>query len=427
MELHGANIVTSGIYSFDHVTQIERDSIKGDEIWCISGDLEEDSKNSDLINIITDNLRKGVVYKYFVTPVGDTISNEASWGEKKLLEINKAYKKRLMFIKTNEELVAPDIDIIIYKANRINERIGFVCVEIGDVQNTYVYQKIDRITLQGTCDRLSAYTTAKKQFRFPSQIYVGIHKTLHFCVDHLSIAYFLISLFVLAFLNFSKIGSLTSAVSFLLPAIIEFLITVTLMMRITDSISTYKDALTISSRNEDTLAGFINSKEIKSATETLEKNTLDALMDQKGLGHTDKILYIDGNYTAMWLLSDLSHDIANQSFYDWLMRKLEVFRDFVCNILYTTGNASTGRIPRLNRLREKYPDQVRVFPLDNISTHYIWSKTHGIILIENTNMQHDVYISLGTGNNTFYKKVITTEEESSTLLGRLANISGIEL
>ena len=418
-ELHRGNIVSSGIYSFDYVTQIERKSVKGDEIWCISGDLEEDSKNFDLGNIITTNLKKGVVYKYFVTRVGKAFSNKASWGEEKLCETNKAYKKRLMFIKTNEELVAPDIDIIIYNANRINERIGFVCVEIGDDQNTYVYQKIDSITLQGICDKLSEYVTAKKQSKFFPMIYSGFHKIVHFCVEHLSIAYFLVSAVGLALLSFTKIVSLVSAVLFLFPAIIEFLITVTLMIRITNSISTYKDALTISLNNEDTLASFINGKEIKSATETLEKNTLDALMDQKGLGHTDKILQVNGNCSAIWLLSDLSHDIANQSFYDWLMKELEVYQGLACYILYTKGDATIGRIPKLNKLKKKYSDRVKVFPLDDISAHYIWSKTHGIILMENTNMQHDVYISLGTGNDTFYKKVITTEEESSTLLGRL--------
>lgn len=427
VELHRGNIVMSGIYGFDYVTQIESGSVKGDEIWCISGDIEEDSNNSKLRNIISNNLKKGVVYKYFVTRLGETISSKARLGEEKLRENNIAYKKRLIFIKTNEELVAPDIDIIIYKANQINERVGFVCVEIGDDQDTYVYQQIDSITLQGICDRLSAYATAKKQSKFLPRVYSGFQSFLHFCIKYLSIPYFVASTGGLALLSFSKIVSLTSAALFLFPAIIELWVTVALMMRITDSIATYKDVLTISLENEDTLASFIDGQEIKSATAILEKNTLDTLMNQKGLGHTDKILQIDGNCSAIWLLSDLSHDIANQSFYDWLMKELDTYQGLECNILYTKGVAAKGRIPRLNRLRDKYSDRVRLFPLDDISAHYIWSETHGIVLMENTNMQHDVYISLGTGDSTFYKKVITTEEESSTLLGRLANIAGIDL
>ena len=77
-------------------------------------------------------------------------------------------------------------------------------------------------------------------------------------------------------------------------------------------------------------------------------------------------------------------------------------------------------------MKSAYGDRVKIFPLDNISTHYIWSKSYGIIFLENIDKQPDVYISLGESDNTFYKKVIVNEEEASTLLGRLNNIAGIE-
>lgn len=70
IELNKGNIISSGIYNFDYVTKIERESIKNDEIWCITGDLEEDSQNAELGNVITNNLKRGVVYNYFITHVG---------------------------------------------------------------------------------------------------------------------------------------------------------------------------------------------------------------------------------------------------------------------------------------------------------------------------------------------------------------------
>lgn len=426
-ELHRGNIVSSKIYSFDHVAQIERESVKGDEIWCITGDLEEDSKNTDLGSIISNNLRNGVVYRYFITRVGDIISNKASWGEKTLREANLAYKNRLIFIKANEELIAPDIDIIIYKANHVNERIGFVCVEIGDDQNTYVYQKINKITLQGICDKLMAYDIVENRPNFFAKLFSKIHKAMHFFVEHLSIIYLVFSTGGLALLSFTKIVSLTTAIMFLLPAILESFITIALMIGITDFVSAYKKIVMETSKNEDILASIINSQEIKSVTEDLKKKTLDKLMHQKGLGHANKILQIDENCSTIWILSNLSHDIANQDFYNCLISNLELYPNLKCYVLYTNGTAALGRTSKLKNLKNKYQDRIKTYPIANISPHYIWSETYGIIFLENINKQHDVYVSLGRGNDAFYKNVITTEEEVATLLGRLTKIAGIEL
>lgn len=426
-ELHYGNIVSSGIYSFDYVTQIEKEAIKGDEIWCITGDLEEDSKNSDLGNIISNNLKKGVVYRYFITRVGETISNKASWGEQTLREANLSYKNRLMFVKVKEELIAPDIDIIIYKANRVNERIGFVCVEIGDDQNKYIYQQIDKITLQGICDKLTAYDITKKESNIFKKFYQCIHNIFNSFVENLSIPYFLVSAVVLAVLSFSKIVSLMSAVLFLVPAILEFLITLALLLGIMDSISKYKEMLVKTVKNEETLASIINSPEIISVAETLRTTLLDTLMHQKGLGSINEVFNIDENCSTIWILSDLSHDIANQNFYNWLNDKLNIYSTLECHILYPKGTAAVGRTNKLKRLRDIYDNRVKIYPIVDISAHYIWSQTHGIIFFENMNKQNEIYVSLGGGNDAFYKNVITTEEEASTLLGRLTNIAGIEI
>lgn len=425
-DLHQGNIVSSGIYSFDYVAKIEPESIKGDEIWCITGDLEEDAKNDDLQKIIHENLKKGVTYKYFVTRVGEAVSDKAKYGMQKLLQAHAKYKKRLMFIEVSEELVAPDIDIVIYKANSINDRIGFVCVEIGDDQNTYIYQQINQVTLQGICEKLVAYNNVKKRRNIFSMLFQLFHKFISFFVRHLSITYFLVSAGGLALLSFTKIVSLTSAMLFLFPTIMEFLITFALLVAIIESNSMYKEVINRSWENENILASIINSREMQSAAEELKKNKLNMLMSQKGLGHVKEILHIDDSCSAIWLLSDLSYDIANKDFYEWLMKCMDLYKNLVCFILYTRGTAAVGRTDKIKRLEVAYINRVKVFPLDNISAHYIWSKTHGIIFLENINNQPDVYISLGGSHNTFYKKVIATEEEASTLLGRLNNIAGID-
>lgn len=424
-ELKQGNIVPFGMYSFDYMAKIEPESTKGDEIWCITGDLEEDAKNEDLKRIIHENLKNGVVYRYFITRVGENISDKAKWGRQKLLQDHAKYKKRLKFIEVEEELIAPDIDIIIYKANSLSKRIGFVCVEIGDDQDTYIYQQLNQVTLQGICEKLVAYNSTEKRKGILSTLFQCIHEAISFFVKHLSVAYFLVSTGGLALLSFTKIVSVGSAMLFLIPAIIEFLITFALMTAINESDFAYKEALTNTLKNESVLASIINSFEIQSATEKLKESTLDKLMSQKGLGHAKESLCIDRDCSAIWLLSDLSYDIANPDFYDWLMECMNSYPNLVCNIIYTQGTATRGRLDKIKRLEQTYINRIKIFSINNISAHYIWSKTHGIIFLENIAKQHDVYISLCGSDNTFYKKVITTEEEASTLLGRLNNVAHV--
>ena len=424
-ELKQGNIVPLGMYSFDYMAKIEPESTKGDEIWCITGDLEEDAKNEDLKKIIHENLKNGVVYRYFITHVGENISDKAKWGRQKLLQDHAKYKKRLKFIEVKEELIAPDIDIIIYKANSLSKRIGFVCVEIGDDQDTYIYQQLNQVTLQGIYEKLVAYNSTEKRKGIFSTFFQGIHKAISLFVKYLSVAYFLVSTGGLALLSFTKIVSVSSAMLFLIPAIMEFLITFALMTAINEADFAYKEALTNTLKSESVLASIINSLEIQSATEKLKENTLDKLMSQKGLGLAKKSLCIDRDCSAIWLLSDLSYDIANHDFYDWLRACMNSYTNLICNIIYTQGTATHGRLDKIKRLEQTYINRINIFSIDDISAHYIWSKTHGIIFLENIAKQHDVYISLCGSDNTFYKKVITTEEEASTLLGRLKNVAHV--
>lgn len=425
--LKRGDITTSGIYSFNHVAQIERDSIEGDEIWCISGDIEEDSKNDELGNIISDNLKKGVVYKYFVTRVDSEISPKANLGEQTLREANLKYKNRLFFIKTQEEFIAPDIDIIIYKANQLEKRIGFVCVEIGEDRNTYVYQKIDPITLQGICDKLISYSTSRKKANVFKTVYNGLCLILRSFIKYLSVPYAILSAGVLTLLSFSKIVSWESAVLFLIPAAIEFLITIAFTTGLNDIVSDYKDIIAEESEVENTLADIINSPEVSPLISIMKKTALEKLMNQKDMGIASKILKVDSNCSTIWLLSNLSYDIANQDFYDWLQNELKAHPNTNCHILYIQNTAAEGRRRKLDQLVREHPQQIKVHGMQNISAHLIWSQTHGIILIENNNGQHGVYISLGSNNEAFFKKVITTESESATLLGLLSRIADIEI
>lgn len=359
--------------------------------------------------------------------MGEEISKKASLAMDTLKEENRAYEKRLKFFIIEEKLIAPDIDIIIYKANRFKERIGFVCVEIGNDQNTYVYQQIDQVTLQGICDKLKAYDVEKKQAGFFTKICKIPHKAVTGFINHISPYYLVLSMAEFIYSNVGEGGFLASGAWGVLSTIVEIVLTFALMARIMDSILPYKNAITAYSQNESVLAEFISSEEIQSAVKKLEEARIEAILYQKDLGRADKILQIDENCSTIWLLSDLSHDIANENFYSWLSRELKSYSDIMCRIIYTTGVATVGRLNRINQLKNMYSDRVKTHELTNIAAHYIWSETHGIVFIENTGKQHDIYISLGSSNGTFYKKVITEEEESATLLGVLTTIANIEL
>ena len=216
-ELDKGNIVSSKLYCYEYVTNIEKGLKKGDEIWCVSSDIEEDAKNEDLRRIIFNNLKKGVSYKYFISPEGKTISEKARWGKNVLMEYNAKYNKRLLFFDIKEELIVPDLDIIIYNASDINKRIGYVCIEIGDDQDKYVYQQISKTTLQGICDILQNYFKNKKKYHPIKKIVIIAKKALVYFIDHLSILYFILSTGGLALLSFTKIVSWKGALLFLSP------------------------------------------------------------------------------------------------------------------------------------------------------------------------------------------------------------------
>ena len=425
-ELERENILPLGMYSFDHMVEIEPESDKGDEIWCITGDLEEDAKNEELKEIIHENLKNGVVYRYFITRIGEgeSISEKAKWGKEKLLHDHAEYKKRLKFVEIREELIAPDIDIIIYKANSLVNRVGFVCVEIGDDQNTYIYQLLKQTTLQGIYEKLAAYNNTEKK-KLYLKLIQGIHKCISFFVKHLSRLYFSASVLAVILIGYFQIGFISSAALFLIPAIIEVLITFVLMTTINESDLAYNEALTKALNNESVLANIINSQAVQLMAEKAKEKALDELMHQKGLGHAKDSICIDEKCLAIWILSDLSYDIANSEFYEWLEECMNSYSELVCNIIYPQDNTTRGRLDRARRLERTYTSRVNLFSIEDISAHYIWSKTHGIIFIENKTGQHDVYISLYGSDNSFYKRVITNEEEASTLLGRLNNMADI--
>ena len=427
-EFHEGNILSSGIYNFNYVTKIEKDVIQGDELWCITGDLEEDSKNKKLIEVIKNNLKKGIYYRYFITKTGNEISAKARLGRQMLLEaIEPKYRKRLFFYEIDAELIAPDIDIMIYKANDINERIGFVCVEIGDEEDTYIYQKVDRVILQGICDKLNTYNFFKKHTKILSIVAHNLKKLLKLFVEHFSFLYLIASTGGLTLLSFSKIVSLTSAILFLFPAIIEFSVTIALVMSILNIISQYNESLADSVEGERILSEYVNIQEIQDITQKLKEKDWENLKEQKGLGYADQILEIDDACSSIWILSNLSHDIANKDFYNWLTKNLDLHSNTKCYILYTKDTAAVGRSKKITGLKNKYSNRINIYPVEDISAHYIWSETYGIVFFDNGDQKHVVYISLGNGNNAFYKKVDTTEMEDSSLLGRLADIAGVEL
>lgn len=143
--LKNSNIVDYKLYDFDFITKKEQSVKKGSEIWIITGDLEEDVNNQDLGEIINANLKKGVVYRYFISKVNNQVSGKARSGIESLKEsYDSFWDSRLFVTEINSQLIAPDIDIIIYNATDVaTKREGYTCVEIGNNSDTYVYQRLD--------------------------------------------------------------------------------------------------------------------------------------------------------------------------------------------------------------------------------------------------------------------------------------------
>ncbi len=423
-ELQNGNLIKEKIYGFHHVTELEQSISKGQEIWIISGDIEEDTQNQSLVDVIGNNLDRGVIYRFMVSKVNGEITDIANTGKQKLEQNYSDHLNKNLFITDIPcELVAPDVDIIIYDATapKADSRKGFVCIEIGQNNDSYSYQKLSTdqvIKLQKQIDGLHGKTISKKiESNTASNITNSSIK------DIVQVIYWFITACLYALFTIKKTFSLNITTSTVITAIVLWIITIVALEFVgflVEKVGKYMDTI---DNNGKIYTNIIKESEVSSVISKKMKEKETEIFGIMQLGNISDIVKIRDDCDCVWILSDLSHDIASKAFRNWIKEILSEHEKVKCRILYPNNTCSQGRISRVKGLISDYPDKIKCKKLSQSSidedSHYMWSQTYGVLFFSNSNSEHQLYISLGTAEDPLYKAVDISEAEGSAVNGTL--------
>lgn len=421
-ELQNGNLINEMVFNFSHVLEIEDNVPKGHEIWIISGDIEEDTQNPTLGDTIRKNLERGVIYRYFVSKTSGEISETARTSVQLL---NSSYSnfiksKHLIIQEIAYELVAPDIDIIIYNATatKADSREGFVCIEIGDDSSTYSYQKLTTNQVIGLQKQLGVIdsVTKKNEKEKGPEPKSGIKKLGRF-------VYWMITALVFAVLSINKKLSLLNIGSTIGMACIIWFVT-TLALEYIDTVVEHgKDCLKLLINNRRIYMRTLEDADVAQVLQNQINAKEQEIYSKMQLGSVDSIVRIEDDCDNIWIMSDLSHDIASDSFKNWLRDSLNKNQQIKCKILFPDSIRTRGRTEQINYLMRTYGERIeaRVLPdsSSNDTSHYIWSKTYGVLFLSHETSTSRLYVSLGTAEKPLYKAVETKEEELAAVMGTL--------
>ena len=125
--------VLDQVIDFYEITNYEYNTI-GEWVWIVTSDMEEDSTNADLMNIIEGNLSRGVEYGFFMT--GGQTQNRKNFE----LKFEKYLDKNLFIVDSQEfiKLLAPEIDLIVFSDDSLRNKC-YTCIEVGNNAFSYVY------------------------------------------------------------------------------------------------------------------------------------------------------------------------------------------------------------------------------------------------------------------------------------------------
>ncbi len=405
-ELQKGNLINQNIYSIDYIKKKEKNCSKNAEIWIVTGDLEEDVNNNEIFSIIGTNLKKGVTYRYFISKVAGEISPIAKNGRNKLENKYRKYlNKKLFFYEIDSELIIPDIDITIYNATNLDsdKRDGYVCVEIGDNDKSYSYQKISNKSLIVICDKLSNCFARKKERRIKKTNYSS-KKYKNKTNSLVLIVYNALFVVMLATLNFTKIYSITSALSSLIPSLITIIITYIIIVSIDSLFSMYKDEQVNFKKKQANYEKVLLHNDITNTLEKVIENFQKNIFNTMNIGFEKDILNISKDCNTIWILTDLSRDIASIQFMNWLKSTMDSNCNIQIKILLPDSAKIKGRRALLEQLDEKYKSRIKLCTI-NENTHYLWANSYGIIYFETTGLNNTLYISLGADGNVVFKKI----------------------
>ena len=315
--------------------------------------MEEDVNNQDLGEIINANLKKGVVYRYFISKVNNQVSGKARSGIESLKEsYDSFWDSRLFVTEINSQLIAPDIDIIIYNATDVaTKREGYTCVEIGNNSDTYVYQRLDGQIVGEIYTKLDPTNNHKKRRKKS----LGLSKKIK---NLLQILYWLCSVGVFAVLGLNKVASIKVILASIIPALIILALVITVIELIDVIFEKSSEKMSCVELDNKIMMDVLNERGLKAKLADLISAQEQNVFSRFNIGTADKIIQLNDKCELIWILTDLSHDIAFTDFNSWLEKQLNMYDQLKCNILHTLQTPAKGLIRTAESFQRKFRDRI---------------------------------------------------------------------
>lgn len=235
--------------------------------------------------------------------------------------------------------------------------------------------------------------------------------------------YWFVTVGLYAIFTIKKTFSLNITISTVITAIVLWIITIVALEFVGFLVEKVGKYMDIIDNNGKIYTNVIKESEVSSVISKKMKEKETEIFGIMRLGNISDIVKIRDDCDCVWILSDLSHDIASKAFRNWIKEILSEHGKVNCRILYPYNTCSQGRISRVKGLISDCPNKIKCKKLSQSSidedSHYMWSQTYGILFFSNSNSEHQLYISLGTAEEPLYKAVDISEAEASAVNGTL--------
>ncbi|MCH5320553.1 MAG: hypothetical protein J1E36_02240 [Eubacterium sp.] len=149
------------IYSLKSLEDIERNIKSNEQIWILTSDVKLETTVSNISKIMDTNLKKGVLYTYFIP---DIIKNSAT-----ILQLENKNKKYsnfdLVIVDKQYKFLFEKIDVVIYSPNNENRK-GFICINFSNSDETHYFKRLsdeDLLNLIGQLKKIRGKYNEKQK------------------------------------------------------------------------------------------------------------------------------------------------------------------------------------------------------------------------------------------------------------------------
>ena len=213
----------------------------------------------------------------------------------------------------------------------------------------------------------------------------------------LQILYWLCSVGVFAVLGLNKVASIKVILASIIPALIILALVITVIELIDVIFEKSSEKMSCVELDNKIMMDVLNERGLKAKLADLISAQEQNVFSRFNIGTADKIIQLNDKCELIWILTDLSHDIAFTDFNSWLEKQLNMYDQLKCNILHTLQTPAKGLIRTAESFQRKFRDRIYRGEIKNYTEHYIWSETYGMIFVQfKDEPKGNLYISLGT-------------------------------